>query len=114
MTTANKPEKAVKIIYCTSASEELLKISFIPGIVIGWEHPVEGQGNWIGKKKKKRCNSVFEKSSELLKCQFEITSVNTAVIFFFFMPLCFILQGIEYFRYLRDRLLKVFIASSIA
>ena len=82
MTTANKPEKAVKIIYCTSASEELLKISFIPGIVIGWEHPVEGQGNWIGKKKKKRCNSVFEKSSELLKCQFEITSVNTAVIFF--------------------------------
>ena len=35
MTTANKPEKAVKIIYCTSASEELLKISFIPGIVIG-------------------------------------------------------------------------------
>lgn len=45
MTTANKPEKAVKIIYCTSASEELLKISFIPGIVIGWEHPVEGQGN---------------------------------------------------------------------
>ena len=63
---------------------------------------------------KKRCNSVFEKSSELLKCQFEITSVNTAVIFFSFMPLCFILQGIEYFRYLRDHLLKVFIASSIA
>ena len=111
MTTANKSEKAVKIICGTSASEELLKISFIPDIVIGWKHPVEGQGNCTGKK---RCNSVFEKSSELLKCQFEITSVNTAVIFFSFMPLCFILQGIEYFRYLRDHLLKVFIASSIA
>lgn len=91
MTTANKSEKAVKIIYCTSASEELLKISFIPGIVIGWEHPVEGQGNCIGKKKKKRCDSVFEKSSELLKCQFEITSVNTAVIFFpFYAALLYI------------------------
>ena len=54
MTTADKSEKSVKISYCTSAREELLKISFIPGIVIGWEHPVEGQGNCIGKKKKKK------------------------------------------------------------
>lgn len=90
MTTANKSEKAVKIICGTSASEELLKISFIPDIVIGWKHPVEGQGNCIGKK---RCNSVFEKSSELLKCQFEITSVNTAVIFFFFYAALLYITG---------------------
>lgn len=33
-----------------SASEELLKISFISGIIICGEHLVEGQENYIGKK----------------------------------------------------------------
>lgn len=42
-----------------SASEELLKISFISGIIICWKHLVEGHRNYIGQKK---CNSVFRKS----------------------------------------------------
>ena len=54
MTTADKSEKSVKIIYCTSASVELLKISFIPGIVIGWEHPVEEPGKLHWQKEKKK------------------------------------------------------------
>jgi hypothetical protein len=47
VTTTNKSEGIIKIIYYMSASEELLKVSFIYHIIICWEHSSEGQRNHI-------------------------------------------------------------------